>query len=78
MLAFAAWIGYYVISGLPNLSLRVFAPTAALHALTASAIIAYLLYLSFRRLLPARPSSTGHLRLLLATASPPLPPSTGG
>jgi O-antigen ligase/tetratricopeptide (TPR) repeat protein len=54
MLAFAAWLGYYVISGLPNLSLRVFGPTVALHALTGAAAIAYLLYLSFRRRLPGR------------------------
>jgi O-antigen ligase/tetratricopeptide (TPR) repeat protein len=54
MLAFAGWLGYYVISGAPYLSLRVFRPTLALHALTAAAVIAYLLYLSFRRRLPGR------------------------
>jgi len=54
MIAFAAWLGYYVISGAPYLSLRVFGPTAALHALTAAVAIAYLLYLSFRRRLPGR------------------------
>jgi O-antigen ligase/tetratricopeptide (TPR) repeat protein len=54
MLAFAAWLGYYVVSGAPYLSLRVFGPTVALHALTAAAAIAYLLYLSFRRRLPGR------------------------
>jgi len=54
MLAFAAWLGYYVISGAPYLNLRVFGPTVALHALTAAAAIAYLLYLSFRRRLPGR------------------------
>jgi O-antigen ligase/Flp pilus assembly protein TadD len=54
MLAFAAWLGYYVISGLPQLSLRVFGPTVTLHALTAAVAIAYLLHLSFRRRLPER------------------------
>jgi O-antigen ligase/tetratricopeptide (TPR) repeat protein len=54
MLAFAGWLGYYVVSGAPYLSLRVFGPTLALHALTAAAAIAYLLYLSFRRRLPGR------------------------
>jgi tetratricopeptide (TPR) repeat protein len=54
MLAFAAWLGYYVISGTPYVALRVFRPTAALHALTAAAAIAYLLYLSFRHRLPGR------------------------
>jgi O-antigen ligase/tetratricopeptide (TPR) repeat protein len=54
MLAFAGWLGYYVVSGAPYLSLRVFSPTLALHALTAAAAIAYLLYLSFRRRLPGR------------------------
>jgi tetratricopeptide (TPR) repeat protein/O-antigen ligase len=54
MLAFAAWVGYYVISGAPYLSLRVFCPTVALHALTAVVAIAYLLHLSFRRRLPGR------------------------
>jgi O-antigen ligase/tetratricopeptide (TPR) repeat protein len=54
MLAFAAWLGYYVVSGAPYLGLRVFGPTVALHALTAAAAIAYLLYLSFRRRLPGR------------------------
>jgi hypothetical protein len=52
MLAFAGWLGYYVISEPPYLSLRVFGPTAAFHAVTAAAGIAYLLYLSFRRRLP--------------------------
>jgi len=52
MLAFAAWLGYYVISEPPYLSLRVFGPTAALHVVTAAAVIAYLLHLSFRRRLP--------------------------
>ena len=42
MLAFAAWLGYYVISGIPHLSLRVFGPTVTLHALTAAAAIVYL------------------------------------
>jgi len=54
MLAFAAWVGYYVVSGAPYLSLRVFGPTVAFHALTGAAAIAYLLYLSFRRRLPGR------------------------
>jgi tetratricopeptide (TPR) repeat protein/O-antigen ligase len=54
MLAFAAWLGYYVISGAPYLALRVFGPTLALHTLTAAAAIAYLLYLSFRGRLPGR------------------------
>jgi O-antigen ligase len=54
MLAFAAWLGYYVISGAPYLAPRAFGPTVALHALTAAAAIAYLLYLSFRRRLPGR------------------------
>src|SRR3990172_8390645 len=53
-LAFAAWLGYYVVSGAPYLSLRVFRPTLALHAVTAAAAIAYFLHLSFRRLLPGR------------------------
>ncbi len=51
-LLFAAWVGYYVISGSPHLSLRVFGPTVTLHALTAAAVILYLLFLSFRRRLP--------------------------
>ena len=54
MLAFGAWVGYYVISGAPYLSLRVFGPTVAFHALTGAVAIAYLLYLSFRRRLPGR------------------------
>lgn len=54
MLGFAAWIGYYVISEPPYLSLRVFAPTAVFHAVTAAVAIAYLLHLSFRRRLPQR------------------------
>jgi tetratricopeptide (TPR) repeat protein/O-antigen ligase len=53
-LAFAAWLGYYVISGLPYLSLRVFGPTVALHGVTATVAIAYLLCLSFGRRLPER------------------------
>lgn len=52
MLIFAAWVGYYVISGSPHLSLRVFRPTVTFHALTAAAAILYLLFLSFRRRLP--------------------------
>jgi O-antigen ligase len=54
MLAFAAWLGYYVISGAPYLALHVFGTTVALHALTAAAAIVYLLYLSFCRRLPGR------------------------
>jgi len=54
MLAFAAWLGYYVITGMPQLDLHVFRPAVTSHAVTAAAAIAYLLYLSFRRRLPGQ------------------------
>lgn len=52
VLLFAGWLGYVLISGLPQTSLHVFVPTITLHALVGALAILYLTYLAAVRRLP--------------------------
>lgn len=52
LLLFAGWLGYVLISGLPQTSLHVFVPTITLHALVGALAILYLTYLAAVRRLP--------------------------
>jgi O-antigen ligase len=52
VLAVAAWTGYFLFPGMPQLSLHVFPQTLVFHFVVGSAAIAYVAYLAVTRRLP--------------------------
>lgn len=48
----SSWLGYYVITGMPQMRLEVFVPTVTLHIVTAGAAAFYVGYLVVARRLP--------------------------
>ena len=70
MLALAgSWAGYFLFTGLPQLTLHVFPATIALHAVAGGAIVVYLLYLAIARKLPGgTPLDLPVIALVLAYA----------
>lgn len=70
MLALAgSWAGYFLFTGLPQLTLHVFPATIALHAVAGGAVVVYLLYLAVARKLPGgTPLDIPVIALVLAYA----------
>src|SRR4051812_3951797 len=52
LLAAGAWAGYFLFTGMPQLTLHVFPRTLVLHALIGGTALAYLAYLAVARRLP--------------------------
>jgi O-antigen ligase/tetratricopeptide (TPR) repeat protein len=63
------WAGYFLFTGLPQLTLHVFPATIALHAVAGAAILVYLAYLAVARKLPGgTPLDIPVIALVLAYA----------